>query len=327
MPNWSRTNSGAVILNDGHVDIASVHRDGVFTTTVKDTTVEGLAKKPAASRPTGTTRTTWCCSCCRSRGPRSRTTRGTPARRAAGSPVWQVSQTQQAGLLWPGWSTEHLEQAAHPDGIRWTLAGAVTSPTPVPRHPAGTSPPRSATSPPTTVRSAARSSAGSRTSGAGPGAGGDAGSHGAGQSFRRHGLTTGCVLGSRRPAPAAEPLNWTLVFGWSCPLTPLPAPTPPPLPSPRSDPARSRVTTSRWRMSQATAASATPGSEVISSGRTFPCSIYKITPCCHWWQAGRPGSPNQRATARTTSIGPTTASRPAADSSAMIASGDTTYHL
>ncbi len=30
-------------------------------------------------------------------------------------------------------------------------------------------------------------------------------------------------------------------------------------------------------MSQATAASATPGSEVISSGRTFPCSIYKIT--------------------------------------------------
>ncbi len=50
MPNWSRTNSGAVILNDGHVDIASVHRDGVFTTTVKDTTVEGLAKKPAGEQ-------------------------------------------------------------------------------------------------------------------------------------------------------------------------------------------------------------------------------------------------------------------------------------
>ncbi|QOC91031.1 choice-of-anchor M domain-containing protein [Micromonospora craniellae] len=124
VPNWSQTDSGAVILNDGHVDVASVHRDGELTTRVKDTTVEGLANKPADEPaywhdPSDVVLQLL---------PESKmpvpddpryTFLGTP-----GSSVWRLPQTQQAGLLWPGWSTEHLEPGAYPEGIRWTLTAA-----------------------------------------------------------------------------------------------------------------------------------------------------------------------------------------------------------
>ncbi|MBF4595757.1 TIGR03773 family transporter-associated surface protein [Curtobacterium flaccumfaciens] len=109
--NGATNRAGATVLNDGHVDVASRLRAGTLDTVVKDTT--------ASSKPT------W------------RDLRGTvlqllPESKAtvptgydflgkAGSPVWQVEQTQQPDLLWPGWSTESLPEDATEGGVTWAL--------------------------------------------------------------------------------------------------------------------------------------------------------------------------------------------------------------
>jgi putative ABC transporter-associated repeat protein len=114
--NGSTTASGATILNDGHIDIASLVEGGQLATKVKDTSIGS----EAVWRETGRTVLQLL--------PESLTT--VPADPAfaflgdPGSPLWQVTQTQQDGLLWPGWSTEALPLSATSGGVSWTL-GAV----------------------------------------------------------------------------------------------------------------------------------------------------------------------------------------------------------
>ncbi|MDR1295090.1 MAG: TIGR03773 family transporter-associated surface protein [Bifidobacteriaceae bacterium] len=117
--NGTVNDAGATVLNDGHVDIASLIDGGTLMTAVKDTTAsttpvwremartvlqlkpESLVTVPAGER--------W-----RFLG-------------AAGSPLYQVAQTQQAGLVWPGWSTETIAPNATRGDIAWTLT-AVSGP-------------------------------------------------------------------------------------------------------------------------------------------------------------------------------------------------------
>ncbi|MDR1442112.1 MAG: choice-of-anchor M domain-containing protein, partial [Bifidobacteriaceae bacterium] len=40
-----------------------------------------------------------------------------------GADIWLLPQTQQEGLLWPGWSTELIAPGLAPGGIEWTLTG------------------------------------------------------------------------------------------------------------------------------------------------------------------------------------------------------------
>jgi len=116
VPNGSATASGATILNDGHIDIASLIEGGQLTTKVKDTSIgsEAVWREPGET--------------VLQLLPESLT--AVPADPAfaflgaPGSPLWQVTQTQQDGLLWPGWSTEAVPLSATRGGVSWTL-GAV----------------------------------------------------------------------------------------------------------------------------------------------------------------------------------------------------------
>ncbi|GAA1695722.1 hypothetical protein GCM10009808_11190 [Microbacterium sediminicola] len=111
--NGSLTTSGATILNDGHVDIASVLESGVLDTKVKDTT----ESSDAVYRDAEDTVLQLL--------PDSETT--IPASSTysflgtSGDPVWMVAETQQSGLLWPGWSTEEIALSATQTGVEWTL--------------------------------------------------------------------------------------------------------------------------------------------------------------------------------------------------------------
>ena len=119
VPNGSLTASGATVLNDGHVDIASTMRDGAFTTQVKDTSGAGeVWREPSAT--------------VLQLLPESHSTvpedpaygfLGTP-----GAPVWQLPLTQQEGLLWPGWSTEALDPEATAGVVTWRLNGVRSHP-------------------------------------------------------------------------------------------------------------------------------------------------------------------------------------------------------
>jgi putative ABC transporter-associated repeat protein len=119
VPNGTVNAKGATVLNDGHVDIASVLEGASLGTRIKDTTRSGepVWRDPATTilqLLPGTQATV----------PES------PAFRflgAAGATVYQVAQTQQPGLLWPGWSTEAIPIAATTGGVAWALTG-VTGP-------------------------------------------------------------------------------------------------------------------------------------------------------------------------------------------------------
>ncbi|MDR2253929.1 MAG: TIGR03773 family transporter-associated surface protein, partial [Bifidobacteriaceae bacterium] len=112
VPNGTLTESGATILNTGHVDIASLISGGVLDTKVKDTTESTTA--------------TW-------REPEETVLQLLPSSETViesdaqaflgpiGQPIWQVTETQQTGLLWPGWSTEEIPDAATSTGFDWRL--------------------------------------------------------------------------------------------------------------------------------------------------------------------------------------------------------------
>lgn len=130
VPNESLTDSGAVILNNGHVDVASKINGSTLETWVKDTTESST---PRYHPLTGSASMT------SSDRNASNNGNGTvfqilpgaqssvPAGNSyaflgtAGAPLWQVSQTQQDGLLWPGWSTEEIPLSATQTGVQWTL--------------------------------------------------------------------------------------------------------------------------------------------------------------------------------------------------------------
>ncbi|MGC0329898.1 surface-anchored protein [Streptomyces sp. SAI-170] len=105
-----------VVLGEGHIDFAARVLDGALQLHVKDGTVPG--------------RTVW-------REPSALELRVKPGARntlpaggqfsflgKAGDPVWLLDQVQQEGLLWPGWSTDHVAAGALRGGVEFTLAGA-----------------------------------------------------------------------------------------------------------------------------------------------------------------------------------------------------------
>ncbi|WP_029069242.1 TIGR03773 family transporter-associated surface protein [Jonesia quinghaiensis] len=115
VPNGTKNSAGSVVLNSGHVDVASVINDGSLTTRIKDSTRGG---KPAL------------------RSPRSTVLQLLPATKTTvpqlapygflgkkGAPVWQVSHTQRDGVLWPGWSTEGIAASETQTGVTWALTG------------------------------------------------------------------------------------------------------------------------------------------------------------------------------------------------------------
>lgn len=114
VPNHSKADSGATIIATGHVDVASQLASGALTTTVKDSTD---ASRPVAYRqPSETVLQV-----------RPQAEAKVPAAEAyrflgaAGSKVWMLPETEQEGVLWPGWSTEGLRGDETKTGVRWTL--------------------------------------------------------------------------------------------------------------------------------------------------------------------------------------------------------------
>ncbi|NLP82770.1 hypothetical protein HF576_02825 [Microbacterium sp. CFH 90308] len=112
--NGTINDHGAVVLNDGHVDVAATLEADRLVSRIKDTTessdpvwrdpgdtVLQILPHATATVPTGAA---W-----DFLGP-------------AGSSFFQVSQTQQEGLLWPGWSTESIPSGATSGGVAWSLA-------------------------------------------------------------------------------------------------------------------------------------------------------------------------------------------------------------
>ncbi|WP_307218895.1 TIGR03773 family transporter-associated surface protein [Microbacterium sp. SORGH_AS_0888] len=113
VPNGTVNRAGAVVLNDGHVDIASLVEGGRLVTRIKDSASVTEPVYRDVSRTVLQVR------------PDARAT--VPAGDAwaflgaAGSAFYQVSQTQQQGLVWPGWSTEGIPLSATTGGVTWSL--------------------------------------------------------------------------------------------------------------------------------------------------------------------------------------------------------------
>lgn len=115
VPNGSLTDSGATVLNRGHVDIASLLEGGRLITRVKDTTESATpvwrdpARTVLQALPEAKTRV-----------PAGEQFRflGT-----AGDDLWLLPETQDHSLLWPGWSTEEIPETATATGFDWTLTG------------------------------------------------------------------------------------------------------------------------------------------------------------------------------------------------------------
>lgn len=111
--NGTVNGKGAIVLNNGHVDIASLLDNGALQTRIKDsaTGVEPVMRDVERTLLQLL--------------PNSRSV--VPAGEAwsflgsAGAGFYQISQTQQAGLLWPGWSTEAIPLSATTGGVAWAL--------------------------------------------------------------------------------------------------------------------------------------------------------------------------------------------------------------
>lgn len=117
--NWDRTASGAVILTDDRVDVASVVEDGRLRTTLRDSTPEGLAQgggdaymhdpgdvvlqlTPLAEGRVSFRPEEWFL------GPQY-------------TRIWQSRQVPRAGVLSLGWSTQDIPPGAIDGDVAWTL--------------------------------------------------------------------------------------------------------------------------------------------------------------------------------------------------------------
>ncbi|MGO1316687.1 MAG: TIGR03773 family transporter-associated surface protein [Cellulomonadaceae bacterium] len=113
VPNGSNTKSGARIINDGHVDVASVLSGRTLDTKIKDDTT-GTGSPDYLDPEKTVLQVT----------PFAQTTVTSAAQgfiADVGDTVWQVNETPQDGLLWPGWSTERVPLNATTNGVNWKL--------------------------------------------------------------------------------------------------------------------------------------------------------------------------------------------------------------
>ncbi|HEU5149326.1 MAG TPA: TIGR03773 family transporter-associated surface protein [Iamia sp.] len=101
-----------VVLDDGHVDYAVRLEDGALRSRIKDGTVAGTTEW---RDPAGTVLHLT------SAGATEVPDAGFAFLGAPGTPIWQIPQTQQAGLLWLGWNTEELSAAEVRGDVTWTL--------------------------------------------------------------------------------------------------------------------------------------------------------------------------------------------------------------
>ncbi|MBB4662848.1 choice-of-anchor M domain-containing protein [Conexibacter arvalis] len=106
----------AVVLDDGHVDVAARLVGGALRLQVKDGTAGAgsvIWRDPADvvlhARPASATTVP------------SAAAMGFLG--APGAPLWLLPQVQRAGVLWPGWNTEQLTSAEVAGAVRWTLTG------------------------------------------------------------------------------------------------------------------------------------------------------------------------------------------------------------
>ncbi len=106
------TAAAPVVLADGHVDYAVRLEDGVLRSRIKDGTVAGRTewRDPAATVLHLT-----------AAGATVVPDDGFDFLGPAGTPIWQIPQTQQAGLLWLGWNTEELSASEVEGPVTWTL--------------------------------------------------------------------------------------------------------------------------------------------------------------------------------------------------------------
>jgi putative ABC transporter-associated repeat protein len=141
--NGSMTKSGAVILNQGHIDIASKLRGSTLQTWVKDSTQDdGIVRwqplarssaqqdpdrgKPAATASDGERNAfTTAKGVVLQAFPDAKTTVPSGAQwnflGASRSSIWQLPQVQNPNLLWAGWSTQAIPESDIATGVQWTL--------------------------------------------------------------------------------------------------------------------------------------------------------------------------------------------------------------
>jgi surface-anchored protein len=115
VPNGFVNDAGATVLNDGHVDIASTLDGRSFASRIKD---DSTAAEPVYRDPAQTVLQI---------SPYAQTVAPEDDRYAflgqPGAALWQVTETQQNDLLWPGWSTEAIPSGALQGGVNWQLTG------------------------------------------------------------------------------------------------------------------------------------------------------------------------------------------------------------
>jgi putative ABC transporter-associated repeat protein len=113
VPNGTVNEHGATILNEGHVDVASLIDGSSLVTKIKDTTESA---EPTWRDPARTVLQLL---------PDAQTVVPSDEHFAflgrPGEPVWQVTEDQQDGLLWPGWSTESIPEDRTREGVHWSL--------------------------------------------------------------------------------------------------------------------------------------------------------------------------------------------------------------
>ncbi len=114
VPHGWTTGAGSVVLNDGHIDIASTSPGDDLGVVIRDTSGDQERRYAADEvilqvRPEAETVVPDDPAFAFLGGP--------------GDPLWILPEIQQPGLLWPGWSTEELPLEAAPDGVDWTLRG------------------------------------------------------------------------------------------------------------------------------------------------------------------------------------------------------------
>lgn len=108
----SNNNGDTVTLDEGHVDYAVRLEGNALQSRIKDGTVAGRVswRDPSTvkMRLTEATKTTIPGGAFGFLGP-------------AGTPIWQIPQTQKAGAIWLGWNTEELSDAQLDGDVRWRL--------------------------------------------------------------------------------------------------------------------------------------------------------------------------------------------------------------
>ena len=129
VPNGSYTDSGAVILNEGHIDIASTVSGSTLETWIKDTTTDEerwhALTGSHALKDTAQAGRTEANGAVLQVFPDAKVSVPSGDQwsflGSAGDSIYELPQVQDPELLWAGWSTQSIAEAATKTGFDWTL--------------------------------------------------------------------------------------------------------------------------------------------------------------------------------------------------------------